>query len=134
MTLYTNFTILTPGLLQKKYQKKRNSPGIFSGLVVFLGVFFRKFVKKIAKCNSPGVSTVLYSLYWSSEYCTIQSILVNFPVSQSTVARAIFTPTNLSEFLNIRIYFSWSFGNPESRFLLAIMPDKYIFSRMSHKL
>ena len=39
----------------KKCQK---SPGIFSVLVVFLGVFFRKFAKnrkKIPKCNSPGV-------------------------------------------------------------------------------
>jgi len=35
--------------------KKCNSRGIFPGLVVFLGVFFRK----IAKCNSPGVSTVV---------------------------------------------------------------------------
>ena len=45
-----------PGLLQKM-TKKCNSQGIFPSLVVFLGVFFRKFAKK-AKCNSQGVSTV----------------------------------------------------------------------------
>ena len=46
----------------KKMLKKCNSPGIFSVLVVFLGVFFRKFAKnrkKIPKCNSPRVTTVL---------------------------------------------------------------------------
>ena len=37
----------SPGLLQKM-SKKCNSPVIFTGLVVFLGVFFRKF-PKIAK-------------------------------------------------------------------------------------
>ena len=43
-------TVLTPGLLQKNSkQKKCNNPGIFPGLVVCLGVFFR---------NSPEVSTV----------------------------------------------------------------------------
>jgi len=47
-----------PGLLQKM-TKKCNSQGIFPSLVVFLGVFFRKFAKK-AKCNSQGVSTVRY--------------------------------------------------------------------------
>ena len=42
--------------------KKCNSPETFLVLVVFLGVFFRKFAKnrkkKIRKCNSPGVTTV----------------------------------------------------------------------------
>jgi len=47
--------IHTPGLLQK-IRKKCKSPGIFS--VSVLGVFFRKF-EKIAKCNSPRVSTVI---------------------------------------------------------------------------
>ena len=30
----------------KKSQKKRNSPGVFPGLVVFLGVFFENLTKK----------------------------------------------------------------------------------------
>jgi len=34
--------------------KKCNSPGESPGLVVLLAVFFPKFDKKIAKCNSPG--------------------------------------------------------------------------------
>jgi len=38
-------------------QEKCNSPGIFSGLVVFLGVFFRKFGKNRKKSQS------------GSEYC-----------------------------------------------------------------
>ena len=37
-----SYTVVTPGLLQKK-SIKCNSPGEFPGLVVFLGVFFRKF-------------------------------------------------------------------------------------------
>ena len=40
-----NYTVVSPELLQK-IVKKCNSPGDFPGLVVFLGVFFRKFVKK----------------------------------------------------------------------------------------
>jgi len=48
------YRVLTPGLLQKNVKK---SPGIFPGLVVFFGVFFRKFAK-IANCYSSGVSTV----------------------------------------------------------------------------
>ena len=54
---FYSITVVTPGLLQKM-SKKCNSPGLFSVLVVFLGVFFRKFAKngkKIPKCNSPGV-------------------------------------------------------------------------------
>jgi len=43
----------------KKIQKKCNSPGEFPGLVVFLAVFFRKFDKKIAKCNS--LTTLTFS-------------------------------------------------------------------------
>ena len=38
-------TVVTPGLLQKM-SKKCNSTGEFSGLVVFLDVFFRKIGKK----------------------------------------------------------------------------------------
>jgi len=34
--------------------KKCNSPAEFPALVVFLGVFFRKFAKKIEKCHSDG--------------------------------------------------------------------------------
>ena len=52
-----NDIVLTPGLLQK-ITKKCNGPEIFSGFVVFLGVFFTKKSEKIAKCNSPGMNTV----------------------------------------------------------------------------
>jgi len=38
-------TVLTPDCY-KKMSKKCNSPGIFSGLVVYLGLCFRKFGKK----------------------------------------------------------------------------------------
>ena len=49
-------TVLTPGLLQKM-SKKSNSPGIFSGLVMFWA-YFSKIWKKSQKFNSPGVSTI----------------------------------------------------------------------------
>ena len=42
----------------KKIFNKCNSPGIFSGLVVFWAYFFEN-LKKIATCNRPGVSTVI---------------------------------------------------------------------------
>ena len=38
------YTVVTPGLLQKKYKK---SLTVREYLVVFLGVFFRKFAKKM---------------------------------------------------------------------------------------
>jgi len=47
----------------KKISKKCNRSGEFPGLVVFLGVFFRNFDKKIAKCNSPG-GTIRKSLLY----------------------------------------------------------------------
>jgi len=37
--------------------KNCNGPGILSGSVAFLRVFFSR-ICKIAKCNSPGVTTV----------------------------------------------------------------------------
>ena len=48
---------MTPGLLQNM-SKKCNSLGEFPGIVVFLDIFSRKIDKKIAKCNSQGVTTV----------------------------------------------------------------------------
>jgi len=43
-------TVVTPGRLQKM-SKTCNSPGEFSHI-------FSKMYQKIAKCNSPGVTTV----------------------------------------------------------------------------
>ena len=40
--------------LLQKMSKKCNSLGIFSGLVVFLGVFFRKFAKKYQNVTGRG--------------------------------------------------------------------------------
>ena len=42
------------GTVTKNIKKNGN----ISGLVVFLGLFFFENFQKIAKCNSPGVSTV----------------------------------------------------------------------------
>jgi len=59
-----NITVLTPGLLQKM-SKNCNSPGIFSGLVVFLTYFFENLEKygkmKESGSNSPGVTPSEYS-------------------------------------------------------------------------
>jgi len=49
-------TLVTPGLLQKNLRKGVTVREYFR-LVVFFGVFFLRF-SKIAKCNSPGVTTV----------------------------------------------------------------------------
>ena len=54
------YTVVTPGLLQKM-SKKCNSPGIFSVLIVFLGVFFRKFAKNRKKSQNVTVrESLLY--------------------------------------------------------------------------
>ena len=42
--IFHSITVPTPGMFQKM-SKQCNSLGIFSGLVVFLGLFFEKFGK-----------------------------------------------------------------------------------------
>ena len=58
-TVPDSSTLLTPGLLQHNFKKYLT---VREYLVAFLALFFRKFDKKIAKCNSPGVSTKLRNL------------------------------------------------------------------------
>ena len=66
--LNSSYKVLTPGLLHKNVITLCNSPEIFSDLVAFLGVFFRKFRKNRKLYCGRSTTSIVTDFFLGIKY------------------------------------------------------------------